>query len=77
MGHSAHMLKFGNLDSFGQQCMKTQENSSEDVDLVRGIAILIQEMSCHSPTTFRLNSLMSGELITWDHCHHPRSASTF
>jgi hypothetical protein len=64
MGHSAHMLKFGSVDSFGQQCMTTQENSSEDVDLVRGMAILIQEMPCHSPTTFRLNSLMSGELIT-------------
>jgi hypothetical protein len=77
MGHFAHMLKFGSVDSFGQQCMKTQENSSEDVDLLRGTTILIQEMPCHSPTTFRLNSLMSGELITWDHSHHPRIASTF
>jgi hypothetical protein len=77
MDHSTHMPKFGSVDSFGQQCMKTQEKSSEDVDLVRGTAILIQEMSCHSPTTFKLNSLMSRELITWDHSHHPRSASTF
>ena len=29
--------------------------------------ILIQEMPCHSPTTSRLNSSMSGESITWDH----------
>jgi hypothetical protein len=77
MEHSAHMLKFGSMNSFGQQCMKTQENSSKDVNLVRGTTILIQEMPCHSPTTFRLNSLMFGELITWDHSHHPRSASTF
>jgi hypothetical protein len=77
MEHSAHMTKFGSVDSFGQQCMKTQENSSEDVDHVRGTATSIQEMPCHSPTTFRLNSLMSGELTIWDHSHHQRNASTF
>jgi hypothetical protein len=61
MGHSAHMQQSGNADSFGQPCMKTQENSSEDVDHVRGMAISIQEMPCHSSKTFRSNSLMSGE----------------
>jgi hypothetical protein len=77
MGHSAHMQRFGSVDSFGQQCMKTQENSSKDVDHVRGTAISIQEMSCHSSTTFRSNSLMSGESNTWDHSHHQENASTF
>jgi hypothetical protein len=64
MGHSTYMRRFGSVDSFGQQCMKTQRISFEDVDHVRGTAISIQEMPCHSPTIFRLNSLMSGELIT-------------
>jgi hypothetical protein len=31
------------------------------VDHVRGTAISIQEMPCHSSTTFRLNSLMPRE----------------
>jgi hypothetical protein len=41
MGHSAHMQRFGDADSFGQQCMKTQENLLEDVDHVKGTAISI------------------------------------
>jgi hypothetical protein len=77
MEHSAHMPKIDSVDSFGQQCMKTQENSSKDVDHVRGMATSIQKTSCHSPTTFRLNSLMSEELTTWDHFRHQRNASTF
>jgi hypothetical protein len=36
MGHSAHMQRFGSVDSFGQQCTKTRENSSKDVDHVIG-----------------------------------------
>jgi hypothetical protein len=39
MGHSAHMHRFGSVDSFGQQFTKTRENSSEDVDHVRGTTI--------------------------------------
>jgi hypothetical protein len=70
MGHSAHMQRSGSVDSFGQQCMNTQEILSEGVDHVRGTAISIQEIPCHSPTTFRSSSLMSGGLITWDHSHH-------
>ena len=41
MGHFAHM-KFGSVDIFGQQCIKTQDNSSKDVSHVRDMAILIQ-----------------------------------
>jgi len=26
IGHSEHTPKYGNVDSFGKQCMKTQEN---------------------------------------------------
>jgi hypothetical protein len=48
MGYSAHMQRFGNVDSFGKQCMKTQQNSSKDAAHVRGMAISIQEMPCHS-----------------------------
>ena len=40
---------------------------SKDVGRVRGTEITMLEMLCHSPTIFRYNSLMSGELITWDH----------
>jgi hypothetical protein len=72
IGYSAHMQRFGSVDSFSRQCMKTQEILSEGVDRVRGTVISIQEMPCHSPTTFRLISLMSGGLITWDHSHHRR-----
>jgi hypothetical protein len=77
MRHFAYMQRFGNVDSFGRQCMKTQEILSEGVDHVRGMAISNQEMPCHSPTTFRSSSLMSRGLITWDHSHHQRSANTF
>ena len=65
--HFALIQRFGKVDSFGQPCMKTRKTSSEGVEHVRGMGILIQEMPCHSSTTSRLNSLMSGELITWDH----------
>jgi hypothetical protein len=68
MGHSAHMQRFDNADSFGQQCMETQEILSKDVDHVQGTPI---------STIFRSNSLMSGELTTWDHSRHQRNASTF
>jgi hypothetical protein len=69
MGNSAHMQRFGSVDSFGQQCMKTRENLSKDVDHVKGMAISTPETPCLSPTIFRSNSLMSGELIIWDHSH--------
>jgi hypothetical protein len=65
MGHSAHMQRSGSVNSFGRQCMKTQEILSKGVDHVRGMAISIQEMPCHSLTTFRSSSLMSRRLITW------------
>jgi hypothetical protein len=64
MGHSAHMKRSSSVNSFGRQCMKIQEILSEGVDHVRGTAISIQEMSCHSPTTFRSSYLMSRGLIT-------------
>ena len=66
MVHSALIQRSGKLDSFGQPSMKTRRTSSRDVERVRGTGILIQEMPCHSPTTSRSSSLMSGELITWD-----------
>jgi hypothetical protein len=46
MGHSAHMQRFGNADSFGQQCMKTQENSSEDATMSE--ARQYQYKRCHA-----------------------------
>jgi hypothetical protein len=45
--HSAHIQRFGSVDSFGQQYMKTQETLSDGVDRVRGTVIPIQEMLCH------------------------------
>ena len=66
MVHSAVIRRSGKVDSFGQPCMKIQRTSSEGVEHVRGMGISIQEMPCHSPTTFRLSSPMSGESITWD-----------
>jgi hypothetical protein len=76
MGYSVLIQRFGRVDSFGQPCMKTLEISSEGVEHVRGMGISIQEMPCHSPTTFRLSSLMSGELIIWDHFQSQRIVST-
>jgi hypothetical protein len=75
-GVSILMRRFSRVDSFGQPYMKTLEISSDDAEHVRGIGILIQEMPCHSPKTFRLSSLMSGESITWDHFQSQRIAST-
>ena len=60
MGHSALIRRFARVDSFGQPCMKTRRTSSRDVECVRIMGILIQEMPCHSPTTSRSSSLMSG-----------------
>jgi hypothetical protein len=53
------------VDSSRQPCTKIQRTLSEGVDHVRGTVISTPEMSCHSQTTFRLSSLMSGESITW------------
>ena len=66
MVHSAPIRRSGKVDSFGQPCMKTRRTSSGGVERVRGTGILIQEMPCHSPTTFGLNSSMSRESTTWD-----------
>jgi hypothetical protein len=76
MGYSILIRRFGRVDSFSQPCMKTLEISSEGVECVRCMGISIQEMPCHSPTTFRLSSLMSRESITWDHFQSQRIAST-
>jgi hypothetical protein len=76
MGYSILMRRFGRVDSFGQPCMKILRISSGDVERVRGTGISIQEMPFHSPTTSRLSSLMSGELITWDRFQSQRTAST-
>jgi hypothetical protein len=63
MGRSVLMQKSGKVDFFGQPCMKTQRISSGGVEHVRGMGTSIQEMSCHSPTTYRSNSSMSVVLI--------------
>jgi hypothetical protein len=39
MGYSILMQRFGRVDSFGQQFMKTQKISSGDVEHVRGTRI--------------------------------------
>jgi hypothetical protein len=65
MEHSEHMQKSGKVDSSGQPCTKIQRTLSGGVDHVRGTVISTSEMPCHSPTTFRLSSLMSRESITW------------
>jgi hypothetical protein len=67
MGHSILMQKSGKVDFSSQLCVKTRRISSEGVDHVRGMGTSIQEMPCHSQTTFRLNSSMSRALTTWDH----------
>ena len=67
MVHSTLIQRCGKVDSSGQPCLKTQKTSSKDVEHVRGIGISIQEMPCHSPTTSRSSSSMSGVLTTWDH----------
>ena len=76
MGHSEHMQRYGRVDFSGQPCIKTRKTSSEGVDHVRGTATSTPEMPCHSLTTFRLSSLMSGELIIWDHSLNQRTMST-
>jgi hypothetical protein len=67
MGYSVLMQRFGRVHSFGQPCTKTLDILSGGVEHVRGTGISIQEMPCHSPTTLRLRSFMSGESIKWDH----------
>jgi hypothetical protein len=64
--HFTLIQSSGKVDSFGQLCVKTRRTSSRDVEHVRGMGISIQWMPCHSPTTFRLSSLMSGELTAYD-----------
>jgi hypothetical protein len=64
MGHSVLMQKSGKVDFSGQLCMKTRRISSEGVEHIRGTGISIQEMSCHSQTTFRSSSSMSRALTT-------------
>jgi hypothetical protein len=64
---SEHMQKSGKVDSSGQPYTKIQRTLSGGVDHVRGTVISTLEMPCHSPTTFRLSSLMSRESITWGH----------
>jgi hypothetical protein len=76
IGYSVLMRRFGRVDSFGQPCMKTLEISSGGVEHIRGTGISIQKMPCHSPTPFRLSSLMSRESITWDHFQSQIIAST-
>jgi hypothetical protein len=76
MGHSALMQRFVKVDSFIQPYMKTQRILSGDVECVRGMGISIQEISCHSPTTFRLSPSMSRELTIWDHSQSQKTMST-
>ena len=76
MGHSALIQRFGKVDSFGQPYMKIQRTLSGDVEHVRGMGISIQEMPCHSPTTSRSRSSMSGELTTWDRFQNQRTVNT-
>ena len=40
MGHSEHMQRYGSVDSFGQQCMKTQENLFRDVARAKDMVIV-------------------------------------
>jgi hypothetical protein len=76
MGHSIHMQRFGKVDSFGHQCMKTPKIMSRDVAHVRDMEISIHEMLWHSLTILRLSSLMSRVLIIWDHLSNQRIANT-
>ena len=76
MAHSALMRRSGKVDSFGQPCMKIRRTSSRVVERVRGKGTSIQEMPCHSPTTSRLSSSMSRELITWDHFQSQNTVNT-
>ena len=76
MVHCALILRSARVDSFGQPCMKIRKILSRDVERVRGMGILIQEMPCHSPTTSRSSSSMSGELTTWDHFQSQKAMST-
>ena len=66
MVHSALIQRSSKVDSSSQPCMKTRRTSSRGVECARGMETSIQEMPCHSPTTFRSNSSMFGESTTWD-----------
>ena len=76
MVHSALIQRSSKVDSSSQPCMKTRRTSSGDVEHVRGMGISIQEMSCHSPTTSRSSSSMSGESTTWDHFQSQKAMNT-
>jgi len=75
MGHSKQMQRYGSVDSFGQQCMKTQENLCKDVAHAKDMVISIKGMPCHSSTIYRFSSLMFRGLITCGHVRHQRSMS--
>jgi len=53
MGCSEHTPRYGSVDSFGQQCMKTQENLFRDMACVKDMVISIQGMPCHSSAISR------------------------
>jgi hypothetical protein len=55
---------------------KDTRTLSEDADHVRSMATLLQEMPCHSLTTFRSSCLIVGVLITWDHSRNQRTVNT-
>ena len=76
MGHSVLIQRSSKADSFGQPCMKIRKILSRDVERVRGIGILIQEMLGHSPTTSRSSSLMFEESITLDLFQSQRTMNT-
>jgi len=75
MGHFKHKPRYGSVDSFSQQCKKTQENLFGDVAHVKDMVISIQGMPCHSSAISKLSSLMSGGLTTWGHFRRRRSMS--
>ena len=77
MVHSALIPRSGKVDSFGQPCVKIWRTSSEGVEHVKGMGTSIQEMPCHSPTTSRLNFLMSGVSTTWDRFQSQRTMNIF
>jgi hypothetical protein len=47
MEHYVHIKRSSKVDFSSQPCIKTQKNSSEDVDHVRNMGTSIQEMPCH------------------------------
>jgi hypothetical protein len=50
IGHSALMLRFGKVDSFGQPCTMTPKNSYGGASHVRNMGISMQKTPCHSPS---------------------------